>query len=306
VVDVKITRSVDLLSDTAVIKLPTKFVFKDTNQTQSTEDVINISDPVTITLSYKGKFTHTEFKGFVTHIKPNTPIEIHCEDAIYDIRQKSHFKSFENTTLREVLNFIVKDTPVQLSNDVPEVKFDKFLLKNVNGAQALEKIKNEYGLSIFLNDEGKLYAGLRQAEGKGNEVDYDLEYNIVKHDLQFKKAEQVKIKLKAKGWKSNNTYVEVEVGDSDGEQRVWQTHSITDKATLKRIAESKLKEMKYDGYEGTVTGFLIPFADRSMTAHILDERYPEREGKYFIPKVVITFGTRGARRKVTLGKKVSA
>jgi hypothetical protein len=164
----------------------------------------------------------------------------------------------------------------------------------------------EYGLSIFLDDEGKLFAGLRQTEGTGKEVVYDLEYNIVKHNLQFRKAEQVKIRLRAQGWKKDNTHIEVEVGDKDGQKQDWLTHEITTKEELKKVAESKLQEMKYDGYEGTVTGFLIPFADRSMTAHILDERYPEREGKYFISKVVITFGSRGARRTVTIGQKISA
>ncbi len=42
-----------------------------------------------------------------------------------------------------------------------------------------------------------------------------------------------------------------------------------------------------------------------MSAHIVDERYPEREGRYFIPKIVIHFGSGGARRIVTLGRKVS-
>ncbi len=245
VVDVKITRSVDLLSDTAVIKLPTKFVLKDTGQRQSTEKVIKVDDPVSITLGYKGKFTHTEFTGFVTRIKPNTPIEIHCEDAIRKVRQKSCNRKFKNVELKDILKYIVQGTGVGLSDNLPSIKFNKFLLKNVNGAQALQKIKTEYGLSIFLDDKGNLFAGLRQSEGVGNVVTYDLEYNIVKQDLQFKTADEVKIKLVARGWKQDNTYVEVEVGDKEGEQRVWQTHSIQDKKELKKVVLAPIKQEHY-------------------------------------------------------------
>jgi hypothetical protein len=264
-----------------------------------------VDDTVSITLGYEGRFEHTEFTGYVTHVKPTTPIEVHCEDAIWKLRQKSCFRNFKNTTLKSILNYIVEGKDIALSNNIPEMAIDNFLLKNDNGAQALMKLK-KYGLSIFLDDEGKLYAGFRQTEGAGKEVVYDLEYNIVKHRLQFKEAKEVKIKLKAKARKPDNTYIEAEVGDSDGQTIEWITHDITSEAELKKVAESRLKEMKYDGYEGSITGFLIPFADRSMTAHIKDERYPEREGRYFVPKIIIRFGTGGARRIVTLGRKLSA
>ncbi len=304
VVDVKITRSVDLLSDTAVIKLPTTFVLKGTGENQNTQKALKVEDAVRITLGYKGKFSKTEFTGFVTHVKPTTPIEVHCEDAIWKVRQKSCFKNFKDTTLKNILNYIVEGTGVMLSDKVPQMKINNFLLKNDNGAQSLMKLKN-YGLTLFLDDSGKLFAGLRQSQGSGKEVTYDLEYNIVKHRLQFKEEKEVKIKLRAKARKPDNTYIEVEVGDKQGQTLEWITHDITSESELKKVAESRLKQMTYDGYEGTVTGFLIPFADRGMSAHIVDERYPEREGRYFIPKIVIHFGSGGARRIVTLGRKVS-
>lgn len=304
IVDVKIVRSVDLLSDTAIIKLPTKFVLKGMKQKHTTEKTFKVKDPVTITLAYVGKFEHTEFRGFVSKIKPNTPIEIHCEDSTFVLRRQSHFKNFTNTTLRGVLQYITAGTGIELSPNIPDVPLENFLLKGDNGAQALNKIK-EFGFVVFFDGNGKLFAGLRQTEGTGKEVTYDLDYNIVSHELEFKTAEQVKIKLKAKGWKPDNTYIEVEVGDKDGEERIWQTRSVTNEAELRKLAESQLMAMTYNGYDGTVTGFLIPFADRGMTAHIIDEEYPEREGKYFIPKVEIEFGTNGARRVVTLGRKLS-
>jgi len=62
--------------------------------------------------------------------------------------------------------------------------------------------------------------------------------------------------------------------------------------------------LKYDGFEGDITSFLIPYATRGMAAKIYDKEHPNRDGTYFIKKVVTTFGMGGARRKVTLGNKL--
>jgi hypothetical protein len=75
-------------------------------------------------------------------------------------------------------------------------------------------------------------------------------------------------------------------------------------AELEEMAKAAIEKLKYDGFEGDVTSFLIPFATRGMKAKILDSEHPNREGNYFIKKVVTTFGTGGARRKVSIGNKL--
>ena len=67
---------------------------------------------------------------------------------------------------------------------------------------------------------------------------------------------------------------------------------------------AEIEKLKYDGFEGDVTSFLIPYATRGMKAKLLDNEHPNREGNYFIKKVVTTFGTGGARRKITIGNKL--
>ena len=41
-----------------------------------------------------------------------------------------------------------------------------------------------------------------------------------------------------------------------------------------------------------------------MAAVIQDSEHPAREGKYFIKKVVTTYGSSGARRDVTISNKL--
>lgn len=305
---VKVVKSVDLLSDTADIKLPASALFGNANEgfkRKQLEEVIQTGMPVTITLSYKGVFSKKEFTGYVAFIKPNTPtVTLECEDAVYIIRKKRINHNFGATTLKEVLQHIVDGTGVELAGDVPDVAFDKFVIKDKNGAQALEKIRDEYGLSIFIDNNGALYAGLRQNKGAGDLVSYNLHKNVIKHNLRYRNADDVRLSVKVIGVHKDNKKVEVIVGDTDGEQRTLHKYNVSDAAILKQIGEAELDDLKFDGYEGSITTFLVPDAERGMTAEIVDDNYPDRAGRYFVPKVTTTFGTSGARRTIELGNKL--
>lgn len=307
--DVKIKKSVDLLSDTATIKLPISAVLKNENEgfeKRNLESVIKAGDKVCIILAYDEVLEVKEFKGFVAFVKPNNPIlVIECEDAVYNIRKKRINKNFGKTNLRQVLSFIVAGTGVSIAGEIPLVEFDKFLLKDINGAQALEKIKDEYGLNIFLDDQGHLFAGLRQTVGTGNKVYYDLHQNVIQHKLTYRNAEDIRLRVKVVGIQKDNTKVEVIVGDLDGEQRTLFRYNIKDKARLKAIGEAELSDLKFSGYDGNITSFFVPYANRGMTAIIRDLLFPERAGAYFIISVSIDFGVNGARRIIELGTKIN-
>lgn len=302
--EIEITKSVEELSDTAVIKLPTRFKVRQNGEQKFTEDAIKVGDKVTITLGYEGKYSGVEFTGFVKKISPKIPLEIHCEDALWVLRRKNITKSWEKTTMKEILTEVVKDTPVQLADNIPSVNLDKWIIKNANGAQVLESLKKDLLMTAFINDEGKLYCGLQQLTNVGQTVVYDLNYNLVENNLEFKSKEERKIKIKYTYIDKENKRKSIEVGDPDGEQRTYHTSVISDTKKLEEMANAEIEKLKYDGFEGDVTSFLIPYATRGMKAKLLDKEHPNREGNYFIKKVVTTFGTGGARRKITIGNKL--
>ncbi len=307
--EVKIKKSVDSISDTAIIKLPISAVLQNNNEgfeRRNLETVIRAGDKVSITLAYEGVLEVQEFTGFVAFVKPNNPLlVIECEDAVYNIRKKRINKNFGKTTLREVLNYIVEGLGIALSGDLPKVEFDKFLLKDVNGARALEKLKDEYGLNIFLDNNGDLFAGLRQTVGTGDKVYYDLNQNVIQHKLTYRYAEDIRLRVKVVGIQKDNTKVEVILGDLDGEQRTLFRYNIKDKARLKAIGEAELSDLKFTGYDGNITSFFAPYATRGMTAVLRDQLFPDRVGAYFIIAVTVIFGVNGARRIIELGTKVN-
>lgn len=303
--EVEITKSVTELVDTATIKMPTKFRVKSNNEQKFIEECIKPGDKVKITLAYEGKYEGVEFSGFVKKVNPKIPMEIHCEDAMWLLRRKNIAKSWKKTTLKEVLQEVVSGTGIKLSNKIPSVNLESWIIKNKNGTQVLQEIKETMGMSAFLDDDGSLYCGLQQATNVGQVVQYDLNYNLVENNLEFKTSDEKKIKV-IYSWtdKKTNKKKHYEAGDKDGEERRYNLNAVYDEKVLQSMADKVLKEAKYDGFEGDVTSFLLPFANRGMTAKIIDKEHANREGNYFIKTVVTTYGMSGARRKVTIGNRL--
>lgn len=303
--NVEITKSVEDLIDTAVVQLPAKFKIRQNGEQKFTEEAIKVGDKVGITLGYEEKYEGVEFTGFVTSVGSKIPLEIKCEDAMWLLRRKNINHAFNNkTTLKEILNKVVEGTEIKLSDKIPGMVIDKFIIKNANGTQVLQKLKEEYSLSVYLDDEGKLYAGLQQLNNIAQEVIYDLNYNLVDNNLEYKTEDEKRLKIKYTYIDKKNHKKTVEVGDDDGETRTFHTSVISDEKQLLEMAKAELKKNKHAGFEGSVKSFLIPFSTRGMTAMIKDKEHKNREGKYFIKKVVTTYGMDGARRDVTISNKL--
>ncbi len=307
--NITIVKDVNMVQDTSVIKLPLSARVKaqDAITSVETAKIFKPGDYVVIRLEYKGYYSGYEFGGYVRKINPSQPLEIECEDAIYLLRSKNIKKSWKKTTLKEVLEEIVAGTKIEVSDDIPVINLEPFVLKDVDGAFALQKISDELKLRSFIDATGKLWCGMPY-ERAGNIVKYRIsgdECNVVSaNDLKWRSADEIKLKVKAVCLHKDNTKTVVEVGDEDGALRTFNFYNIATKAELERIAQQKLKEIKYDGYEGSIKTKLLPYAEPGMVAQLTDEMLPERSGNYYIESVKTTLSTSGINRSVKLGLKV--
>lgn len=302
--EVVIEKSIDVLGSTASIKVPVSARLQGERVKTTAVDAakqFNPGDYVTIRLGYDGD-NREEFFGFVKRVNFTTPVEIECEDWTYMLRKRQYKKSWKKTTLKEVLNYLVSGTGVDLNANIPDIEFENFQI-DANGADALQKIKDEYGLTIYFF-EGELYAGLAYAIRRGD-VKYRLRYNVIKDDdLKYRRAEDVQISVSAVSIKKDNTKIEATVGDPSGEKRTLYFYDVKDVKQLETLAKEKLDRYKYDGYEGKITAFLQPYADIAYIAQIEDANYPERSGSYYVESVKVEYGQSGARRTVGLAIKV--
>ncbi len=281
------------------------------------EEKIVTGLPVSVNLWYMDEVQREEFTGYVSRVKAVIPFEIECEDEVYWFKRTPIKKTWKTkTTLKEVVKYLVDEVntkyptvKITLSGNLPDVNFtDGFIIQSGNtAATTLQEIKENFGLVSYFRGK-ELFCGLSEQQNFGK-VKLSLAWNIIENDLTFHREEDVQIKIKPVGFTLDNKKVTTkkEVGDPDGELRTVHYYNVKTEEELLKLAENDLLKYKYEGFEGTVTTFLIPFAEPLMTCILVDPRYGgSRSGRYQTDSVKVSFGQNGARRIVELGKKLSA
>lgn len=304
---VEITSDREVLEDVATIMVPATARLEREGEFVSeveTRKEFSPGDEVVIELGYNGQLRE-EFRGYVRRIHPTIPVKVECEDAIYTLRRKTLKASFQNISLKELLEYILGGSGISIDGEVPEVNFTAYYLKNVSAARALQKLKETYGLVIYFPTLTTLFVGLAE-ENDGTVVKYSFGENVIDNNLEWTDEEDVLLKIKAIHVKPDNTTVEKEFGDEDGELRTVYYYDIENEAQLRQRAEEELKRMKYSGYRGSLTTFLLPNVQVGNVARLVDNQFAEREGDYLVKKVETTVDGGGARRKVEVGIKVDA
>lgn len=302
---VEIENDMKKLENMATITMPTTARLERAGEFISeveTAKTFAVGDEVIIKLGYDGDLRE-EFHGYVRKIRPNTPLEIECIDSTWLLRRKNLKAGFKNTTLKELLDFMLEGTGITLDGEPPEINFKVFYFRSINAAKALQKLKSEYGLTMYFTGFKKLFVGI-SSQSDGTIVKHVFGQNIIDHSLEWESEEDVRLSIKAVHIKKDNTKVIKEVGDSDGEKRTIFLYDLENESELERLALEELKKYRFTGYKGSFKTFLIPVAEIGNVTEIVDETFPERQGQYLIEKVVINFGESGARRVVTPGLKV--
>lgn len=317
--DVKVQRSIFQYVDKAVIKLPitARIVRAGDVITASCETAKQFTegDKVVIKLGYNGILA-TEFEGFVSRINFTSPLEIECEGYSYQLRKQTYQKTFVKAELLDILKFLVLGTDIVLdTKNIPSFKIEKLVIQKHCGTEVLEMIKKISSNTIRIFFTGKvLYAGLQYSKTKAD-VKYRLGWNVIKDgNLKLRQAKNQDVTInyigekkdgtKVKVTKNNWTYTRANViktaGNAGitGEVKIYKTHSVTDENTLHAMADAKLKQLSFDGYEGKVTAFGIPYCEPGYRGILEDRRYVERSGRYIVESTEVNY-TRGGYRRIT-------
>lgn len=299
------------LGDECTITLP--------NLAGRLEATITTGMPVVVQLGYDNQNIE-EFRGYVAEIMPKTPFQIRCEDGLYNLKRTEvnggAGVSYKSITLSRLLTDILSGTPTEISTRIPYVNLSPFRIdRGVTVAQALEKLKEDYLLTAYFRGD-KLFVGLPYTEfsttGSQSDIDagryakYSFDANVIETDLLYRKTEDVRLKARAISILPDNSRLEAEVGDPEGETRTLFYRNIRDKNSLKSLAEEDLKKYRYEGYRGSFTTFGIPRIIHGGTAELNDPKYGEaRSGKYLVERINTSWGVNGFRREITLSRKVA-
>lgn len=302
--DVVTKKSLSNYMNTAIIKLPASSRLKQTGlQTKSvqTAQIFERGDKVKIELGYNSVLTE-EFVGFVNRINMKVPCEIECEGYSFLLRFKVINKVWKDTTLEEVLSYIIKGTDIELGT-IDHVPFSNIQLIQQDGASCLKLLKKFCGnvLNIWF-DDNIINAGLKYnfytEKNKENKPDvvFKLGWNTVgRNQMKLRKKGDNKVTIHFFKDTGDGNKIESFAGNNGGYIQK-KLQNIANKSTMDKLAADAEHSHNYSGYDGKIVGFLNPICKPGYKVKLLSDRYPELAGNYLCEGVTTTYGKNGAKR----------
>jgi hypothetical protein len=296
---VEIHKSVDLLADTAVVIVP-GVVY---NQSLDIEEKVKVGDPVVIRLGYDDNLV-TEFEGYLQRIDTDdNSLAFNCEDAIYLTRKPVKDKQFNKTTVKEIVEYCLSQIGMKGLDCTYNITYEKFVIKNANAYDVLKKLQDDTKANIYMKG-AELNIHPAYVE-KGGDVYFDFAINVEESDLKYRSKNDRNYEVTVEGITLDGKKKTVTVGTTGGEKRTVKVFNVMSDAALKQRGLEEMKYLVYDGYEGSITGWLIPFVEPTYSAHIYDKEYEYKTGSYYVVSVTTTFDENGGVRKVELGRKLT-
>lgn len=303
---VEIHKSVDLLADTAVVVVP-GVVY---NQSLDIESKVKVGDAITIKLGYDDNLV-TEFEGYVQRIDTDdNSLTFNCEDAIYLTRKPVKDKQFNKTTVKEIVQYCLSELKIGDSQiGMKELKctydvtYEKFVIKDANAFDVLKKLQDDTKANIYM--QGTTLNIHPAYIEKGGDVQYDFSINVESSDLKYRNQDDRKFEVSVEGVGLDGKKQKVTIGTTGGEKRTIKVSSPMSAADLKKRGQEEMKYLSYTGYEGNITGWLIPYVEPTYAAHLHDKEYEFKTGSYYVVSVTTTFSESGGVRKIELGRKLT-
>lgn len=296
---VEIHKSVDLLADTAVVVVP-GVVY---NQSLDIEEKVKVGDPVVIRLGYDDSLV-TEFEGYLQRIDTDdNSLAFNCEDAIYLTRKPVKDKQFNKTTVKEIVEYCLSQIGMKGLDCTYNITYEKFVIKNANAYDVLKKLQDDTMANIYM--KGSILNIHPPYIEKGGDVRYDFAVNIESSDLKYRNKDDRRFEVTVEGVGLDGKRQTITIGVTGGEKRTIKVSSPMSSEDLKKRGEAQMEYLAYDGYEGSITGWLIPFVEPTYSAHIYDKEYEYKTGSYYVVSVTTNFDENGGVRKVELGRKLT-
>lgn len=286
------------LSDTCTITLPRAYRQavikgkKDTLERKNITDYLKVGDEVLVALGYDDEL-HEKFVGYIKKISADVPLVLECEDEMYKLRKTNFSESFKSITLLQLLKKIAPGYTYEVIDDIP---LGKFIIANSSAFETLEALRNDYLLHSYFKGN-KLIVGFPTDFKPQNNYTFNTKHMRSSEALEFIKADDVKIEIKAISNNSNGTKTVVTVGDSGGSVRTLNFANKS-KTELENLAKKQLSTLKFDGYQGSFEIFGIPLVKVGDAVTIVDDEHSERDGKYLVESVEWSFDNGGYKQTI--------
>ena len=321
VTELTVRSSWDTFTDTATIVLPNKFRDKD-GQTLivGTDNVFKRGDAVEIKVGYFPNLV-SRFKGFISNIKPDSPLVLDCEDRMWQLKQVNLVsKEFRDTTIKDVVEYATaSETGLTIEFDDKTAKIGHFKVDNkgfINAVTVFEVLKKQFGYNIYFVDEVLNVRILKSILSLGSVVEMGFQKNIIDDTLKFQRDDDVGMVVRFESKQTDNTVFTFFGSKVKGETVINETVKVggivhswripeLSKATIKKIITENIDKFVWKGFTGDFLTFLEPVVDHSDQIQFEDFQHTERDGKYLIKSTETRFGVNGGRQIVELRNKIA-
>lgn len=296
---VEIVRSVEQLSDTCTITLPGA----EYNKALDVEQKLHRGDKVIVNLGYAEIGMVQEFEGWLQRIgTDNGAITLECEDDLYLFRKALPDQEHKNIKLQDLLELVVSGVGGGFDIDCSySWTYQKFVISTATGYDVLKKVQEESGADIYI--QGKTLHVHGPGEKVGNTVIYDFGQNIQDCDLTYRRTEDRRVRIVVKALLPDGKVKEKEYGTTGGD-RVVVRSAASDDASMKLRGESEHKRLTFNGYDGNIVTWLVPFIKPGDSAELHDRDYEYKDGTYYVKGVKTEFSSDGGVRTIELGYRL--
>ena len=320
VTNLTIESSWNTFTDTATIIIPNKFRKDNKTIIVGSDNIFKREDPVEIKIGYFPNLI-TKFKGFLTNIRPDSPLVLECEDTMWLLKQVNLVsKSFINTTIKEVVEYATASlTDLTIEFDDPNAKIGSFQIDNkgfVNAVTVFEVLKKQFGYNIYFQDEilqVRILNAILSLERPAHKMNF--QFNIIEDDLTFQRDDDVGRVVRFESKQVDNTVIILFGFKEKGEiviTKTPKTGGIVNSWKVPELSETLIRELitknidKYiwTGFQGSITTFLEPSVNHSDRIDLTDNKHIEKNGRYLIKNVIINFGINGGRQGIELRNKI--
>lgn len=297
---VEVRRSVEQLSDTAVITLPGA----EYNVALDVEQKIHRGDRVVINLGYEEVGMVQEFEGWLQRIgTDNGAIILECEDDLFRFRKSIPDAQLKNVSLSSLLDLVIAGVGGGFKVDCSySWTYEKFVINSATGFDVLKKVQEESGADIYIDGDTMHVHG--PGEKVGNTVIYDFFQNVQDCDLTYRRTEDRRVRVVVKALLPDGKVKEREYGTTGGDS-VTVKCATSDDESMRLRGESEHKRLTFDGYDGNIVTWLVPYIQPGDKAELHDPDYEYKDGAYYVRSVETEFSADGGRRTVELGYRLT-
>lgn len=320
---VELQTSWDTLTDTCTIQLPTKLRDRNRRLVDLSQNAFfSRGQIVQVQFGYFPQLI-TEFEGYISAIRPGSPITIECQDVTWLLKQKNlESKSWRKVTISELLTYVMEGTGVPFEVLSPTSNLGAFRINNdsvVNILDVLSLLRTQFGLLSYARG-GTLYVGYASYPGGASTPvthQFNFQGNIIEgSSLTFEDSSEINVVLQGESIDPANNKRTVRYATYDqsrnivlsssrptGEQRSMKFIGLSQSELDGRLREA-LPQFDFTGYSGTFTTFGRPSVKHGDYAAMTDARFPERNGTYLIKSATKSFGMAGIRQSIELDRVI--